>query len=57
MRPVTFKVVCEGTAVIANIAKVNGLTAGSQEQQPIKLLHQDSRWLMDGAKDGLPVIG
>jgi hypothetical protein len=49
-------VVEQRARILANLTKVDCSTATGQEQQAIELLEQDSRRLMNGAKDGLTGI-
>ena len=37
-------------------AEIDSLTPFLEEQQPIETLEENSRWLMDGAKNGLAIV-
>ena len=50
------KVFAKNHRVMANIAKVYGFTATSQELKSIEAFEKKRRWLVDSAKDGLTVI-
>ena len=54
---VGLKVFEEGLGVFANLAKVDGLTAGSQEEETVELLEEDRVRLVDGAENGLAGVG
>ena len=55
--PVVFKVLDQGGHVLAEIPKVDRFSAGREEQQAVELLHQHGGRLVDGAEDGLAVVG
>ena len=56
MRTVRLEVPRKGSTVFSNLTKVDRPTTSCQEEQSVKLLHEDSRRLMDRAKDSLAVI-
>ena len=56
MRTVRLEVPRKGSTVLPNLTKVDRPTTSCQEEQSVKLLHEDSRRLMNRAKDSLAVI-
>ena len=56
MRTVRLEVPRKGSTVLSNLTKVDHPTTSCQEEQSVKLLHEDSRRLMNRAKDGLAII-
>ena len=56
MRTMRLEVPGEGSTVLPNLTKVDRPTTSCQEEQSVKLLHEDSRRLMNRAKDSLAVI-
>ena len=53
---VLFKVVDQSRTVFSQITKVDGSSTLLQEKQTVKLLQQDSRWLMNSTQNGLSAI-
>lgn len=51
--PIPFEVVDDHVGILANLAKVHGPTAGSQEKNAVELLVQKCGRLVDGAQDSL----
>ena len=56
MRTVQLEVPGKGSTVLSNLTKVDRPTTSCQEEQSVKLLHEDSRRLMNRAKASLAVI-
>lgn len=54
---VALEIVEKGAGVVADITKVDSLTAAGEEEQAVELLEEDGAGLMDGAEDGLTGIG
>lgn len=56
MSAVLLEVVSERRGVCTDLAAVDSLATGGQEEQAVELLEQDGRRLMDGAQDGLATV-
>lgn len=41
---------------MANVTEVNRLATFAKEQEPVELLEQDSRRLVNGTQDGLSIV-
>jgi len=54
---VALKVLDEGRGVFANGAKVDWSTPLCEKEKAVEFLEEDGRGLVDGAEDGLPVVG
>lgn len=56
-RAVAFEILGQDVGVAANVTEVDSTPAPREEEQTVEFLEQDGRGLMDGAEDGLAVIG
>lgn len=57
MRPVSLKVRGQCFGVLANLAEIDSASTPGEQQKSVEALKQNGRGLMNGAQNGLAIIG